>query len=289
MTIERNENDKGILARAVDAAHHIGKSRDYWYVIGEGLSVLRKEAMDEIGMTPTPNKPPTGKKYNLAFGKKLDDFPAITKLFKSNSTRSRCVWLWDHKGDVEAMIADLATQGRDVSRLNNPENISRVFDRYMNPEKAPARKAVAKEADAQAADDERAKLRADLEKVTTERDRLFDDQFSAIKRPDKYVADLRSHVGVDVSHAHVKALIKALTKLDGELSAAKASCLRLLEHCIRRADSRADCTAGSNNAIKMPMIVMTTNNSTSVNPRRNATRETGAIESLAKLSLAQSF
>lgn len=221
MTIERTENEREILARAVDAAHHIGKSRDYWYTIGEGLSVLRKEAMDEIGMTPVANKPPTGKKYNNAFGKRLDDFPAITKLFKSNSTRSRCVWLWDHKGDVEAMIADLASQGRDVSRLNNPENISRVFTHYMDPTKK-ARKAQAAEAEAQAADDERAKLRKELEAVTVERDRLFDDQFMAIKRPDKFIADLRLHVGVDVSHANVKALIKALAKLDAELSDTKA-------------------------------------------------------------------
>ena len=33
-----------------------------------------------------------------------------------------------------------------------------------------------------------------------------------------------------------------------------------------RAASRADCTAGNNSAIRMPMIVMTTNNSTRVNP-----------------------
>jgi hypothetical protein len=44
-------------------------------------------------------------------------------------------------------------------------------------------------------------------------------------------------------------------------------CLRLLQHCICRAASRAVCTAGNNNAIKIPMIVMTTNSSTSVKPR----------------------
>ena len=43
---------------------------------------------------------------------------------------------------------------------------------------------------------------------------------------------------------------------------------RCSEHCIRRADSRADCTAGSNRAMRMPMIVITTNSSTKVNPRR---------------------
>ena len=45
-------------------------------------------------------------------------------------------------------------------------------------------------------------------------------------------------------------------------------CLRLLLHCIRRAASRAACTAGSNSAIKMPMIVMTTKSSTKVKPCR---------------------
>jgi hypothetical protein len=217
----RTESEQGILSRALEAADHLGKSRAYYYLIGEALGVFRKEAMADIGLAPLPNKAPTGKKYNVAFGKKLDDFPTLGRLFKSNSTRSRCMWLFDHKAEVEAMIADLETQGRDVSRLNNPENISRVFDRYVNPAKAKT-KAVAKEAEAQAFDDDRAKLKADLEAVTVERDRMFDDQFLAIKNAPKYVEELRRHVGLDVTPAHVKALIKALTKLDADLSAAKA-------------------------------------------------------------------
>ena len=36
-------------------------------------------------------------------------------------------------------------------------------------------------------------------------------------------------------------------------------------HCACRAASRAACTAGSSRAIKMPMIVITTRSSTSVN------------------------
>jgi hypothetical protein len=39
----------------------------------------------------------------------------------------------------------------------------------------------------------------------------------------------------------------------------------LFVHCIRLAASLADCTAGSNKATRMPMIVITTNSSTSVN------------------------
>lgn len=218
--IERPDHDGRIIDRAVEAADHLGKSRAYYYLIGEALGVFRKEAMAEVGLAPMLNKAPTGKKYNTAFGKKLDDFPTLGRLFKSNSTRSRCMWLFDHKGDVEAMIADLETQGRDVSRLNNPENISRVFDRYMNPAKAKA-KATAKEAEAQAFDDDRAALRKDLEAVTAERDRLFDDQFLSIKHATQYATDLRRHVGVSVTPAHVKALIKALVKLDAELSATK--------------------------------------------------------------------
>jgi len=41
----------------------------------------------------------------------------------------------------------------------------------------------------------------------------------------------------------------------------------LFEQCICRAASRAAWTAGSNNAIKMPMIVITTKSSTNVKPR----------------------
>jgi len=47
---------------------------------------------------------------------------------------------------------------------------------------------------------------------------------------------------------------------------AMQSCLMLLEHCMSRAASRAACTAGSNNPIRTPMIVITTSNSTNVNP-----------------------
>src|SRR5262245_12118940 len=43
----------------------------------------------------------------------------------------------------------------------------------------------------------------------------------------------------------------------------------LLAHCIRRADSRANCTAGNRSATRMPMMAITTSNSTSVKPDRN--------------------
>src|SRR5262249_20181132 len=43
-------------------------------------------------------------------------------------------------------------------------------------------------------------------------------------------------------------------------------CLRLLVHWMRRAASRADCTAGNSSAISTLMIAMTTKSSMSVNP-----------------------
>ncbi len=51
-------------------------------------------------------------------------------------------------------------------------------------------------------------------------------------------------------------------------SSASAICLSLLMHADRRPDSRAALMAGSSRPIKMPMMAMTTNNSTSVNPGR---------------------
>src|ERR1700719_4223577 len=45
-------------------------------------------------------------------------------------------------------------------------------------------------------------------------------------------------------------------------------CLRLFLHCVRRAASRAACTAGSNNATRMAIIVITTNSSIKVKARR---------------------
>src|ERR1700685_4478422 len=46
------------------------------------------------------------------------------------------------------------------------------------------------------------------------------------------------------------------------------SCFRLLRHCVRRAASRAAWTAGSNRAIRIAMIAITTNSSISVKPAR---------------------
>jgi hypothetical protein len=49
-------------------------------------------------------------------------------------------------------------------------------------------------------------------------------------------------------------------------------CLRWFAHCVRRAASRAAWTAGNKIAIRIPMIAMTTNSSTSVNPRHSVCR-----------------
>src|SRR3954454_19855860 len=46
------------------------------------------------------------------------------------------------------------------------------------------------------------------------------------------------------------------------------SCLRLFVHWIRRAASRAACTAGSSRAIRTAMIAITTSSSIRVNPAR---------------------
>src|SRR6266478_2795804 len=45
-------------------------------------------------------------------------------------------------------------------------------------------------------------------------------------------------------------------------------CFKLLRHWLRRALSRADCTAGKIKAIRIPMIAITTSNSTKVKARR---------------------
>ena len=53
---------------------------------------------------------------------------------------------------------------------------------------------------------------------------------------------------------------------------ASASCLTLLVHEIRRALSRAACTAGSSRPMSTAMMAMTTSSSTSVKPRRDRRR-----------------
>src|SRR5438034_7272890 len=51
---------------------------------------------------------------------------------------------------------------------------------------------------------------------------------------------------------------------------AKPSCRRLLLVCVRAAASRTFCTAGTNRAIRIAMMAMTTSNSISVNADRRA-------------------
>jgi len=48
-------------------------------------------------------------------------------------------------------------------------------------------------------------------------------------------------------------------------------------YCMRRAASRAACTAGKRSPTKMPMIAITTNNSTKVNPRRKSREKVSVI------------
>ena len=49
---------------------------------------------------------------------------------------------------------------------------------------------------------------------------------------------------------------------------ARASCFRLLLHCMRRAASRAACTAGNRSATSIPMMAITTRSSMRVKPLR---------------------
>jgi hypothetical protein len=46
---------------------------------------------------------------------------------------------------------------------------------------------------------------------------------------------------------------------------ARPICFKLLMHCVRAAASRTFCTAGTNRAIKIAMMAITTNNSINVN------------------------
>src|SRR5439155_17265000 len=46
------------------------------------------------------------------------------------------------------------------------------------------------------------------------------------------------------------------------------NCLRLFVHFVRRADSRAACTAGKSSATSTPIIAITTSNSTNVKAER---------------------
>jgi len=55
---------------------------------------------------------------------------------------------------------------------------------------------------------------------------------------------------------------------DSKLSTARPNCLTLLPQPLRRAASRAACTAGSSRPTNVPMMAIATSSSTSVNPRR---------------------
>ena len=52
-----------------------------------------------------------------------------------------------------------------------------------------------------------------------------------------------------------------------QLAIPKPSCRKLFWQLIRRAASPADCTAGNSSEVSIPMIEITTSNSTKVKPR----------------------
>ena len=62
-----------------------------------------------------------------------------------------------------------------------------------------------------------------------------------------------------------------------KFSIAEASCFWLAMHWLRRASSRADCTAGSSSAISVPMIVTITSNSTNVKALRRRSGESAGL------------
>src|SRR5687768_8653130 len=61
-------------------------------------------------------------------------------------------------------------------------------------------------------------------------------------------------------------------RLSWYVCSATPICLRLLPQLMRRADSRANCTAGRSRAIRTPMMAITTSSSTSVNALRGKAR-----------------
>src|SRR5262249_24375765 len=85
-------------------------------------------------------------------------------------------------------------------------------------------------------------------------------QASLVKSYESYLAILpmlgSSNISPEMRGALGKPLGRSLegkTRCEASYSeTARPSCLRLLAHCERRADSRADCTAGISNAARMP-------------------------------------
>src|SRR5262245_3278536 len=64
----------------------------------------------------------------------------------------------------------------------------------------------------------------------------------------------------------------------------RPSCLRLFWQLMRRAASRAACTAGKSSATNTPMMAITTSSSTSVNAGRRELEPVGDIPSLLSFS-----
>ena len=68
----------------------------------------------------------------------------------------------------------------------------------------------------------------------------------------------------------------------GSCAARCPICFRLLTHWLRRAASRAACTAGSSSAIRTAMIAITTSSSIRVKPRRLRIHERDLLEETNK-------
>jgi len=75
-------------------------------------------------------------------------------------------------------------------------------------------------------------------------------------------------------------------RADSYESMATPSCLKLFAQLLRRALSRAACTAGSKRPTSVPMIAITTSSSTSVNPRRPAKAQRGQTSEIGCLCIS---
>ena len=91
---------------------------------------------------------------------------------------------------------------------------------------------------------------------------------------EKLIAANRAAIVLPDGHGLVSTEVRALNNWIREggnfslaawkLWIASPLCFKLFPHCIRRAASRALCTAGSRRPTSVPMIAITTNSSTSV-------------------------
>ena len=127
---EVSDAAKVIILQAEQAAHNLAKPerRPLWLKVGEGLSVVRSEAL-RLAKVGGNIQHPRYRKYHRLILAKVPDLLTLTKV--DHKSCQHALWMFNNREAVERFLATLDT--RTANALNHPSSIRSRFDAAHKP------------------------------------------------------------------------------------------------------------------------------------------------------------